>query len=390
MIKTAVIIERADIALGGAERSVFELTSQLSLMGIDVTTFAATGDIQADNFKILFDQPKTKRISFKNFEKTLKDHFKKNNFDIIHSTLPFDFADVYQPRGGSYKQALIQNAASYDNAFISKVKMASHFLNFKRTALLKAEKTLCTSGKATIAALSNYVRSQFVNHYRMDEERIHVIPNGIKINITPDTKKAEGIRRHIFQNIDLTEADEPVIFLFAANNFRLKGLTPLLKAIAASSKDKKQRPVCLAVAGSGNPAKYRLFAKTLNIHSKVVFLGTLPHIRDTLSACDVAALPTWYDPCSRFVLEALSMNKPVITTAFNGASEVIANNVHGRIVDRPDNLDSLLDAINYFRKTHNIASASQAIITDNIKEKISIAKHADRLIELYKTILDKR
>jgi len=390
MIKTAVIIERADIALGGAERSVFELTSQLSAIGIDVTTFAAKGDIQADNFKILCNQTKNKRTSFKDFGNALKDHFKNNRFDIIHSTLPFDFANVYQPRGGSYKEALIQNAASYDNALISKVKMASHFLNAKRTALLNAEKTLCTSSSTTIAALSNYVKAQFVNHYNTDQERIHVIPNGIKINIAPDTKKAEGIRRYIFQNIDLTESNEPVILLFAANNFRLKGLTHLLKAIAAASKDKKQRPVCLAVAGSGTPARYRLLAKTLNIQSKVVFLGSLPRIQDTLSVCDVAALPTWYDPCSRFILEALAMGKPVITTAFNGASEVVANNIHGRIVDKPNNLDSLVDAINYFRKTHNIASASQAIITDNIKEKISIAKHADQLIELYKTILDKR
>ena len=34
MIKTAIIIERADIALGGAERSVFELASQLSLADV--------------------------------------------------------------------------------------------------------------------------------------------------------------------------------------------------------------------------------------------------------------------------------------------------------------------------------------------------------------------
>jgi UDP-glucose:(heptosyl)LPS alpha-1,3-glucosyltransferase len=390
MIKTAVIIERADIALGGAERSVFELTSQLSAMGIDVTTFAAKGNIQADNFKILCNHTKNKRTSFKDFGNALKDHFKNNRFDIIHSTLPFDFADVYQPRGGSYKEALIQNAASYDSAIISKVKMVSHFLNFKRTTLLKAEKTLCTSGSSIIAALSNYVKAQFVNHYNMDLERISVIPNGIKINIAPDTKKAEGIRRHIFQNIDLTESDEPVILLFAANNFRLKGLTHLLKAIAESLKNKKQRPVCLAVAGAGIQARYRLLAKTLNIQSRVVFLGSLPHIQDTLSVCDVAALPTWYDPCSRFILEALAMDKPIITTALNGASEVIANNLHGRIIDKPGNINSLVDAINYFRKTHNIASASQAIITDNIKEKISIAKHANQLIELYRKILNKR
>ena len=51
--KIAIIIERASIALGGAERSVFELATALSSLGHEVQVLAAKGRTSARNIKIL-------------------------------------------------------------------------------------------------------------------------------------------------------------------------------------------------------------------------------------------------------------------------------------------------------------------------------------------------
>src|SRR5438034_575894 len=48
--------------------------------------------------------------------------------------------------------------------------------------------------------------------------------------------------------------------------------------------------------------------------------------------------PTYYDPCSRVVLEALSYGVPCITTSFNGAAEVMTDGCEGFIIDTPDNV----------------------------------------------------
>ncbi len=53
MIKVALIVERADIDLGGAERSLFELACQLSALGVKVTILAAKGQADAENTHIL-------------------------------------------------------------------------------------------------------------------------------------------------------------------------------------------------------------------------------------------------------------------------------------------------------------------------------------------------
>ncbi len=390
MIKAAIIIERADISLGGAERSVYELTAQLAAMGVKVTTLAAKGSIVNENFHILCNDVESKRVSIGRFGKALKKHFKDNKYDIIHSTLPFAFADIYQPRGGSYKEAMIQNAASYENKLTAVLKRATHLLNYKRTALLRAEKKVCRSGNTIVAALSEYVKDHFKKHYGLDETQIRVIANGVKTNIQPDAQKAEGIRRHIFEKLDLTESDEPVLMLFAANNFRLKGLSQLIKAMSIASNSSPQRPICLIIAGSGKELRYKLLARKLGLNHRIIFLGKLGSIQNALSVCDVAVLPSWYDPCSRFILEALSMAKPVITSRLNGASEAFTAGRHGQIVETPGDIESLAKAMLYFTETNNIMSASQAIVSDRIADSVSIKRHAAEITELYNTILQNK
>lgn len=390
MIKAAIIIERADISLGGAERSVYELTTQLAAMGVKVTTLAAKGNIKNDNFHILCNDVESKRVPIGRFGKALKTHFKENKYDIIHSTLPFAFANIYQPRGGSYKEAMIQNAASYENGLTAMLKRATHFLNYKRAALLRAEKKVCQSNNTIVAALSGYVKEHFEKHYGLDETRLRVIANGVKTDIEPNAQKAEGIRKHILKKLSMTEADEPVLMLLAANNFRLKGLGQLIKAMSLASKSNPQRPICLVIAGSGKEIGYKILARKLRVNHRVVFLGKLSSIQNALSVCDVAVLPSWYDPCSRFILEAISMSKPVITSRFNGASEAFTDGVHGQIVESPSDIEALAKAMLYFSETNNIIAASQAIANDELADKVSIKRHAAELTELYNTILQNK
>lgn len=389
--KIALIIERIDITLGGAERSVFELAAALSVLGPKVDILAAKGKTNAKNIHILCQNTPGKRTCYFTFAKTLKRYLSENHYDIIHSTLPFDFADVYQPRGGSFTEAILRNAASYQNRFTEYYKRITASANFRRAALLRAEKKLCKNPNGPlIAALSNYVAWQFRENYGADDGRIFVIPNGIKINSRIDTNQADKLRRQILTKLQLKEADEPVLFFFVANNFRLKGLNCLIKAMNLASQNNTQRPAYLTVAGNDKTHKYRRLAKKLNINKKIIFLGPVKNIQNALSIIDVAVLPTFYDPSSRFILEAIAANKPVITTEFNGATDLFAKDRHGKLIDRPENISALAQAVNFFSDTNNIQKATQAIIEDNLKEKISISRVAEQLISFYEHILEIR
>jgi UDP-glucose:(heptosyl)LPS alpha-1,3-glucosyltransferase len=389
--KIALIIERADIALGGAERSVLELATALSARGLNVDVIAAKGQTNAKSIHILCRKSSGKRASYFTFAKALKKHLSKNHYDIIHSVLPFSFIDVYQPRGGSFAESILRNAASYQNKLVTSYKKKTAFANLRRTTLLKAERKLCkNSNGPVIIALSDYVADQFKRHYGTSDERLTVIPNGVKLNKRIDTDQADRLRTQIFTQLGLKEADKPVFFLFVANNFRLKGLSVLIQAMRCLQAHNTAVHWFLIVAGSSRVHKYRQLAKKLNVLRKIIFLGPIRNIQNVLSIADVAVLPTFYDPSSRFILEAIAANKPVITTKFNGATDLFVDNRHGKVIDKPENVPALAQAMSYFTDTRNIQRTSEAIIADNLKEKICITQVAEQLDSLYESILEKR
>jgi UDP-glucose:(heptosyl)LPS alpha-1,3-glucosyltransferase len=84
----------------------------------------------------------------------------------------------------------------------------------------------------------------------------------------------------------------------------------------------------------------------------VRFLGYCPDTRDCYFAADFLVHPTFYDPCSLVVLEALACGLPVVTSRFNGASELLSPPREGYVIDDPHDhgrlawcLSQLLDPV---------------------------------------------
>ena len=387
-MKIAIVTERSEVLVGGAERSIFELSTELISQGVDVRLLAAKGQGQAKHVSILCPNVSDKRFPISTFAAALECHLAQNHYDIIHSVLPFSFADVYQPRGGTYPETINRNAASYENPFLAAFKRFTSFMNERRAELSKAEKDLCNAANGPmVAALSNYVAEQFKNHYGLDDSRIAIIHNGIKTDRPVDLAEFSEVKTEICRNRSDTK---PVFFLFAAHNFRLKGLSPLLRAMQLAETNASICKPHLFIAGAERSGAYRRMCKSLGIADSVTFFGNIPHVQNALAVVDAAILPTFYDPASRFILEALAMGKPVITTRRNGATDLFTDGRHGIVVDDPTQIDKLAQAILHFCDTANLQKAATAIAADKLKEKLSIERHAKELIELYKRIIAKK
>ena len=151
--KVAIIVERADIALGGAERSMFEVAEALSALGPQVDLLAAKGQTRSSNVQVLYERVPGKRVSLAAFAEALKRHLARTDYDIVHSVLPFDFADLYQPRGGTYAESLLRNAASYPNAILRCGKRLTAFANRRRAGLLTLSGNFATAPKAPSSRL---------------------------------------------------------------------------------------------------------------------------------------------------------------------------------------------------------------------------------------------
>ncbi len=126
------------------------------------------------------------------------------------------------------------------------------------------------------------------------------------------------------------------------------------------------------------------------LEKQVLFLGGTSQIQHALAACHVAVLPTFYDPASRFILEALAAQKPVITTRFNGACDQFTSDRHGVIIESPLDIGALAQALNALADPEIRQTMAHAIGQDRLIEKVSIERVARELIALYTAILKKK
>ena len=91
-------------------------------------------------------------------------------------------------------------------------------------------------------------------------------------------------------------------------------------------------------------------------------------------------LLSWYDPCSRVVLEAVRWGIPVITTAYNGAAEVLADGA-GIVIASPDETDAAAAAMASLADAGERRRRSDACRA--VAERVSIDRHVEGLLAAY-------
>ena len=124
-------------------------------------------------------------------------------------------------------------------------------------------------------------------------------------------------------------------------NYRLKGLAPLLEAFALVTQPSAR----LVVVGHPKFGRYERQARRLGVANRVSFLGHRTDPKNCYFAADFLVHPTFYDPCSLVALEALACGLPVITTRYNGASELLSPPSDGLVINDPHDAASLASAM---------------------------------------------
>jgi UDP-glucose:(heptosyl)LPS alpha-1,3-glucosyltransferase len=243
-------------------------------------------------------------------------------------------------------------------------------LNRKHQDILKLEESLFgKSGAGHVIANSEMVKREITELYNYPADRIDVVGTGVpleKFQFDP------GLREKSRAELKLQPDD--IVLLFAGSGWERKGLRFAIEAFELSP-DRKLR---LLVAGRGDQRGYR--PKRFFTREPVQFLGELTDLRPIYAAADIFILPTVYDPFSNACLEALAFGLPVITTCDNGFSEIMENGVHGSVVDLPNNVIALRDAIHFWSgesrraaaRSKNAELASRYDISNNVEATLKI------------------
>ena len=285
---------------------------------------------------------------------------------------------MYQPRGGTYGETIRRTLALVGSPLLRAAKALGRQFNLRQQYLLRVEQALLSGARLpVVACVSDYVRRQILQDYpAVAAERVRVVFNGVTVEPMGADERA---RRDAETRAKLGIGRDIPIVLFIAHHFKLKGLREL---IAAAALDPLRRcGAMVLVAGRDEPAAYERQALASNISGHVRFIGTGYAVRDLLAAANVLAHPTWYDPCSRVVLEALSLGTPVVTTRWNGAADAI-DPAYGRVIGEPRDTEALSAAL---AEMLAAAAARDAAVraSADLHGKLSMKRHAGELVQLY-------
>jgi len=243
-------------------------------------------------------------------------------------------------------------------------------INRKHRDILQLEESLFAKGGAgRVIANSEMVKKEIVDFYRYRAAKIDIVRNGASL----EQFRFDPALREKSRN-DLKLKPDEIALLFAGSGWERKGLRFAIEAIELC----RDRKLSLLVAGRGNERDYK--PKRFFTEEPVRFLGEVGDLRPIYSAADIFILPSIYDPASNACLEALASGLPVITTRDNGFSEIIENGIHGSIVDLPNNVLALRDAIGFWSdesgraaaRSTIIQRASQFDISNNVEQTLAI------------------
>lgn len=221
-------------------------------------------------------------------------------------------------------------------------------------------------------------RDTFINKNLTTKNNTYVVQgSGVDIGLF---KKKKFINK--FQKIP--------IMLFPARIIKEKGIIELINA--CNELWSENYNFYLFIAGEiDKQNKSCLDKKTFQDicrNNKVKFLGKSDNMLDIYKNTDFVVLPSWREGLSKSILEAASMELPIITTNVPGCKDIIENNFSGILVP-PKDKNSLKNAIRFYlnNQTKAIQYGLNARLT--VEENFSLIKINNQLLNIYDHLLVK-
>jgi UDP-glucose:(heptosyl)LPS alpha-1,3-glucosyltransferase len=382
-VKIALVILHADAARGGAERYTLDLAAALVKRGHDVSILASSfqaGPLPCRSVPIA-SRGSTRTGRYTAFLNSLDHELASSRYEVVHAMLPVRCCDVYHPHAGIAGDIVASGHLNKPGAIRQAVAWFGNRTNLRRLRFSAVENYLLTSNRPPILlCLSNLIADVVRRTYpSLGEDRLVPLFNGIDTAKFDPAVSPES-RQKIRERFSITH--DEVVGLMLAQDFERKGLRVAIEALA------KAPGLVLLVGGKPDATEYRHQAKSLGVSDRVIFAGQVDDPVAFYQAADFFVLPTRFDPCSLVVLEALAMGLPVISTAKNGACEIMKDGVQGRVLGDADDVEALILALMAMTDATRLLEMSQACLA--LRPALSLESHLNRLEEIYLAIRSKR
>ena len=352
-MRVALVLEQFDPPRGGLERWTWRFAAELVHRGHEVHVVAKHFSEATQAMPIIAHRLDGVRSRL-GFAEAAQAKLVTLAPDVIHDMGCGWYCDVFHPHGGSWA-ALTQRKLLLLPAWKRPLKhTVDRLLPRQREFHSLLLRQYADSGQLLVA-LSQTVADDFRRFHGVPAERIRVVYNGVDTEHFSPQRRLR-YRRAVRRRLGI--AEEKVVALIVAHNFRLKGVPTLLRAMGRLVP--RRLPVHLVVVGGRHLRPWQRMAARLGIDGAVSFVGPQDETAPYYAAADLYVHPTFYDTCSLVVLEAAASGLPVITTQINGVSELLSHGTDSLLLSDPADADEL-------------AEQMRALLDESLRQSIGAA-----------------
>ena len=186
----------------------------------------------------------------------------------------------------------------------------------------------------------------FINHKIVSKDKTLVIPGS---GVDTQHYSQDKINKEIIDQIkkDIKYKPNQIIILMVSRMLYHKGIAELAEC---SKRVKEVKPdvrfLLVGPLDPSNPAHIPLeVIEKWQKGNKIEYIGRRSDIRELIGLSDIIVLPSYYrEGKPKFLLEAASMGKPIITTDVPGCRDIVENGENGILVPIK-NVESLFKAV---------------------------------------------
>ena len=105
----------------------------------------------------------------------------------------------------------------------------------------------------------------------------------------------------------------------------------------------------------------------------------MANVEDAYAAADLFVFPPIYEPSANVCFEALAAGLPVVTSACNGAAEIIEPDINGTVVQNPSDIRALIEATRFWKArpaARPVTVKTDLSIERNVRETLAVLELA--------------
>lgn len=370
-IKIAYVIDTISTDMAGTEKQLLETIKrmnkkeyEISLICLYKSDWMAKNRIECKSY--ILNYRGLRRINIISVMLKLISCLRKDDLDIVHTYFEESTIFVYIAAYFCKKRPLLI-------AWRRDIGMESEkpwYYIFHDTVMSKIYRKY-DGLTANCDAVKNYL----VNIMKLREDFIRVIQNGV-----------DQCHQELASACYVNKKEGDIWICIVANLKKVKRIDVFIKAFALMREQLSDIEVRAIIIGEGDEKNIlKELARSLNVESRIHFMGRIKDVRRYLKCSDIAVLSSDKEGLSNSLLEYMACSLPVVATNVGGNSEVI-NEETGILVEARD-VDAMANALIQLVKNSELRNTLGKKGSEIIKYKYSWKNSINNIDMYYKMLL---